>query len=509
MEPDHSHLQATIDKFFQRRAVRREHYEIANKPSLLMKDMSAYKNRNFLDVESDCLSPNPRMEPVTYLRRKQRNRRQHMVLTSSSLRDRDHPNEAEDNRVRQKDGRSSSAAAQLTPEPSSSTPRKTSQLPKPPLKKVGKYNPAEGIKRQYFLDFGQQDFSYTTCRICKLMYASGLEEDERVHTSFHQSHVKGIALEAWHKERVVRKLDKSIGRIILVTPQDPPHYIRKVYLVVVASIVVGCLVAEPIKQALVLLSSAKAQVLPLEMQGSWLQHCSSSGGRELKTHGDNAQVSEESRRVKLQSVGEVRCQSFLSEPSVGEEERASSARGLDEDEDPNSSSRAAMQRAAGGRGDHSPESEGPAPSLPRKQILSRQQREEDALRRLFASPPEQPPGCCQRPSSTSTSATGDFQSDGNQKKEALNMRPGTAQQEPTVLMFGGIKFLREVARKTVRSSGHVRQADQEDAVLRCGTDKVEAACGIRALWIHKSVRRKGIATQLLDTLRPHPVLLYS
>lgn len=47
--------------------------------------------------------------------------------------------------------------------------------------------------RQYFLDLGQADFTHTTCRTCGLVYARGLESDEKIHNSFHRSQLKGIS----------------------------------------------------------------------------------------------------------------------------------------------------------------------------------------------------------------------------------------------------------------------------------------------------------------------------
>lgn len=46
--------------------------------------------------------------------------------------------------------------------------------------------------RQLFLDLGQADFTHTTCRTCGLVYARGLESDEKLHKSFHRSQQKGI-----------------------------------------------------------------------------------------------------------------------------------------------------------------------------------------------------------------------------------------------------------------------------------------------------------------------------
>jgi N-acetyltransferase len=38
-------------------------------------------------------------------------------------------------------------------------------------------------------------------------------------------------------------------------------------------------------------------------------------------------------------------------------------------------------------------------------------------------------------------------------------------------------------------------------VLRCQRERVEAACGVRAVWVHPGHRREGVATELLETTR--------
>jgi N-acetyltransferase len=53
--------------------------------------------------------------------------------------------------------------------------------------------PSAKRSRQYFLDLGQADFTHTTCRTCGLVYARGLEGDEKIHNSFHRSQLKGIS----------------------------------------------------------------------------------------------------------------------------------------------------------------------------------------------------------------------------------------------------------------------------------------------------------------------------
>ena len=62
--------------------------------------------------------------------------------------------------------------------------------------------PAKRILGQYFLDFGQRDFTYKTCRACGLVYAAGLDEDEKVHAKYHKNRLSGIAFQ-------VRSLPRS------------------------------------------------------------------------------------------------------------------------------------------------------------------------------------------------------------------------------------------------------------------------------------------------------------
>ncbi|KAG6542192.1 hypothetical protein Mapa_016425 [Marchantia paleacea] len=138
---------------------------------------------------------------------------------------------------------------------------------------------------QYFLDLGQKDFSYSTCPVCGLFYARGLENDEVVHRVFHKNRTQGIQFKGWQNERVVSKLDDKGNRIIIVLPEDTHHQHKvkevidvvevelglspgwliqtacKVYLFISSSKkVIGCLMAEPIKHAFRVLPSKKQDV---------------------------------------------------------------------------------------------------------------------------------------------------------------------------------------------------------------------------------------------------------
>ncbi|KNA11721.1 hypothetical protein SOVF_132500 [Spinacia oleracea] len=73
--------------------------------------------------------------------------------------------------------------------------------------------------------------------------------------------------------------------------------------------------------------------------------------------------------------------------------------------------------------------------------------------------------------------------------------------KPKTLQFGEVCFQREVSRK---GSNH-RNSDAMDSNLLgsivCEEEATPASCGIRAIWVSPSNRRKGIATHLLDAVR--------
>ncbi|OIV95834.1 hypothetical protein TanjilG_06810 [Lupinus angustifolius] len=71
----------------------------------------------------------------------------------------------------------------------------------------------------------------------------------------------------------------------------------------------------------------------------------------------------------------------------------------------------------------------------------------------------------------------------------------------TTLQFGNIIFQREVEKRasSVRDS-EMMDASHSGAII-CESKAVPAMCGIRAIWVTPSNRRKGIAGQLLDAVR--------
>ncbi|XP_024527966.1 protein CHROMOSOME TRANSMISSION FIDELITY 7 [Selaginella moellendorffii] len=129
---------------------------------------------------------------------------------------------------------------------------------------------------QYFLDFGQSDFSQSACKVCGLVYARGQENDTKVHEIFHRNFLRGIQFKGWRNERVAARFEDRSSRVIVVLPQDPAQHRTKVkevattmekemglppdwllntqykvYLYVESKRVLGCAVAEAIDEAFV------------------------------------------------------------------------------------------------------------------------------------------------------------------------------------------------------------------------------------------------------------------
>ncbi|PKA46329.1 N-acetyltransferase [Apostasia shenzhenica] len=71
---------------------------------------------------------------------------------------------------------------------------------------------------------------------------------------------------------------------------------------------------------------------------------------------------------------------------------------------------------------------------------------------------------------------------------------------PASLQFGDFKFHRDSLKKSRSKTGG--KVDRWDAgAIICEEEAVTAHCGIRAIWVASSYRRKGIASQLLDAAR--------
>ncbi|KHN02168.1 N-acetyltransferase ESCO2 [Glycine soja] len=67
----------------------------------------------------------------------------------------------------------------------------------------------------------------------------------------------------------------------------------------------------------------------------------------------------------------------------------------------------------------------------------------------------------------------------------------------TTLRFGNVIFQREVEKKVASLS----DSERMEGAIFCDSKPTIAACGIRAIWVAPSNRRKGIASKLLDAVR--------
>ncbi|KAL2082471.1 hypothetical protein ACEWY4_022289 [Coilia grayii] len=142
---------------------------------------------------------------------------------------------------------------------------------------------------QLIIDAGQKQFGATTCGSCGMLYSADSPQDQLQHSQFHQRFLDAIKFVGWKKERVVNEFWD--GKIILVLPDDPKYAtkkaeeVRKVadselgfqqitlsrpstaktFLFVSSDkMVVGCVVAEHIRQAFRVLEQQPA--LPQQHQ---------------------------------------------------------------------------------------------------------------------------------------------------------------------------------------------------------------------------------------------------
>ncbi|KAK1377742.1 hypothetical protein POM88_024486 [Heracleum sosnowskyi] len=67
-------------------------------------------------------------------------------------------------------------------------------------------------------------------RTCGFKYATGDQEDEKVHNSFHKTYTHGIQFKGRRNERVIHVAEE--GRVLLVLDSDPPAQWKKVQEVV-------------------------------------------------------------------------------------------------------------------------------------------------------------------------------------------------------------------------------------------------------------------------------------
>ncbi|NXX18104.1 ESCO2 acetyltransferase, partial [Podargus strigoides] len=136
---------------------------------------------------------------------------------------------------------------------------------------------------QMIIDAGQKHFGAVVCKSCGMIYTAASPEDEAQHIQHHERFLEGLRYVGWKKERVVAEFWD--GKIVLILPNDPKYTIKKaedvreivdnelgfkqvslhcpaktkIYLFVSnEKMIVGCLVAESIKQAFRVLSEPGA-----------------------------------------------------------------------------------------------------------------------------------------------------------------------------------------------------------------------------------------------------------
>ncbi|NXE29745.1 ESCO2 acetyltransferase, partial [Ardeotis kori] len=151
---------------------------------------------------------------------------------------------------------------------------------------------------QMIIDAGQKHFGAVLCKSCGMIYSAASLEDEAQHTQHHERFLEGLRYVGWKKERVVAQFWD--GKIVLILPDDPKYAVKKaedvreivdnelgfkqvalscpaktkIYLFVSnEKMIVGCLVAESIKQAFRVLSEPGAVPSPgqdpLQQQRAW------------------------------------------------------------------------------------------------------------------------------------------------------------------------------------------------------------------------------------------------
>ncbi|XP_048337596.1 N-acetyltransferase ESCO2 [Sphaerodactylus townsendi] len=133
---------------------------------------------------------------------------------------------------------------------------------------------------QMVIDAGQKHFGATVCKACGMVYSAANPEDEAQHVQYHQRFLEGLKYVGWKNERVVAEFWD--GKIILVRQDDPKYATKKMedvrelvdnelgfkqvalacpthtqtYLFISVNKIVGCLIAEPVRQAFRVLSEA-------------------------------------------------------------------------------------------------------------------------------------------------------------------------------------------------------------------------------------------------------------
>ncbi|XP_053106391.1 N-acetyltransferase ESCO2 isoform X2 [Hemicordylus capensis] len=142
---------------------------------------------------------------------------------------------------------------------------------------------SKDLKGQMVIDAGQKHFGAVACKSCGMVYSAANPEDEAQHIQYHQRFLGRMKYVGWKNERVVAEF--MAGKIVLILQDDPKYAIKKAedvrelvdnelgfkqvvltypaqtqtYLFVSNERkIVGCLIAEPVRQAFRVLSEPPA-----------------------------------------------------------------------------------------------------------------------------------------------------------------------------------------------------------------------------------------------------------
>lgn len=170
----------------------------------------------------------------------------------------------------------------------------------PKLKAIKKTrNLSNSLRDQMVIDAGQKHFGAIVCKSCGMVYSSASPEDEAHHVQYHQRFLDGIKYVSWKNERVVAQFWD--GKIVMIQQGDSKYATKKAddvrelidrelgfkqvaltyptqtqtYLFVYnEKKIIGCLIAEPVKQAFRVLSEptktlASPSKASLDPQRAW------------------------------------------------------------------------------------------------------------------------------------------------------------------------------------------------------------------------------------------------
>lgn len=144
------------------------------------------------------------------------------------------------------------------------------QSPKPSFSK--NRVTSRNTKEQLIIDAGQKNIGAQLCGECGMLYCSSSNEDTALHFKVHNNVIVSLRFMGWKRERVIREYHD--GKVILILPEDPKFALKKAdevkqvmdtdlgfhsitqpdqlmkqtFLFIMKKKVVGCLIAEAIKQ---------------------------------------------------------------------------------------------------------------------------------------------------------------------------------------------------------------------------------------------------------------------